>query len=404
MLVLLGLIMYGCVNRRSGAGYTEETAEIRDIVTFYSYSGNVDAKNKQNVISPGNNLSLDQIYVKAGDYVHVDDILYSLDSLDAENNVAAAAANVEIARINYEKARGVGKDQSIMQAKTALASATTAFNDAELNLERMQELFENEGISQADLEKAQTSYNNAKTQLESAQFNYDAAETQADQGVQSAKAQYDQAQANYNNALNAVENRKIRAEVEGTVSDVYAQANTTLSIGEKVMDIIDYNSLILEIRIDEYEMSAVSEGKKVEVYINALEKTITGTITNISNQAIRIGDLSYFTAEVLLDKSPDLRLGLSAEVKVPNISQLGIVTISLGALQFDVENKPFVFIGTAKNPIRQKVETGKNDGKIVEIIEGLKAGEIVLIPAQDPFSFMMGPQGGGARRQVNGNE
>ncbi|MDR2712073.1 MAG: HlyD family efflux transporter periplasmic adaptor subunit, partial [Clostridiales bacterium] len=281
LLIVIGLIMYGCLNSRGGAGYTEETAEIRDIVTFYSYSGNVDAKNKQNVISVGSNLSLDMIYVKAGDYVQVDDVLYSLDSLDAENNVAAAAANVEIARINYEKARGVGKDQSIMQAKTALSSATITFNDAEINLERMQELFESEGISQAELEKAQTSYNNAKTQLESAQFNYDAAETQADQGVQSAKAQYDQAQANYNNALNAVENRKIKAEVEGTVSDVYAQENTTLGMGEKVMDIIDYNSLILEIRIDEYEMSAVSEGKEVDVFINALEKTITGTITNI---------------------------------------------------------------------------------------------------------------------------
>ncbi|MDR2712414.1 MAG: hypothetical protein LBB91_04795, partial [Clostridiales bacterium] len=114
-----------------------------------------------------------------------------------------------------------------------------------------------------------------------------------------------------------------------------------------------------------------------------------------------VGDLSYFTAEVLLEKSADLRLGLSAEVKVPNISQLGVVTISVNALQFDVENKPFVFTGAANNPDRQKVEIGKNDGKIVEIIGGLAAGEVVLIPVQDPFAFMMGPQGGGARGQVN---
>lgn len=396
ILILAALILYISLNGSPGLGYTEEAAELRDVVTYYSFSGNIDTKNKQNVVYTGNNIAIEAIYVKPGDYVHADDILYSLDTTDVENNVAAAAASVELARINLEKAKGAGAAQSVTQTKIGVATAETAVHDAQANLDRTRALHEAGAATAQALEQANTAMANTQAQLTNAQAAYDAAREGSGQNAASALAQYEQAQANFNIAQNALSNRKVKAKVDGVVADVYVQENSTLYMGDRVMDVVDYSHLIVEIRIDEYEIAAVSTGKEVEVYINALEKTVQGVITKISNQAIKLGDLSYFTAEVTLEQAAvqaeDLRVGLSTEVKVLNIAQLNVVTISIKALQFDIENKPFVYVGDVKKPVKQDVKIGKNDGVIVEIAEGLKSGDIVLAPRNAWTGMMMGPQ------------
>ena len=394
--VILGVVLlaaagggyYYYTNRQTGVDYREETAEIRDVTTYYSFSGNIDAKNKQNVTYTGNNISIETIDVKPGDFVRAGDILYTLNTTDVENNLAAAAANLELAQINLQRSQGASASQSVTQARIALSTAENAVKDAQANYDRTRILFEAEAVAAQALEQATTALANAQSQLVNAQAAYDAAREGSGQSAASALAQYDQAQANYNIAQNALSNRFIKAKVDGVVADVYVQENSTLYMGDRVMDVVDYDSLIVELRVDEYEISSVSEGKEVDVHVNALEKDIRGVITKISNQARKLGDLSYFTAEVTLKQSGDLRVGLSSEVRVLNINRPGVVTISLRALQFDIENNPYVYFGTAKAPIRHDVVIGENDGVIVEIKEGLVAGETVLVP-RNPWSGMM---------------
>ena len=397
MLAVAAAGYYAYTNRQSGMPYIEEAAEIRDVITYYSFSGNIDTKNKQNVTYAGNNISIESISVKPGDYVHVGDILYTLDTTDVENNLAAAAANLELAQINLRRAQGAGGSQSVTQARIALTTAQNAVNDAQSNYDRTRILFEAEAVAAQTMEQATTALANAQAQLVNAQAAYDAAYEGSGQNAASALAQYDQAQASYNIAQNALSNRIIKAKVDGIVADVYVQENSTLYMGDRVMDVVDYDSLIVEIRVDEYEIASVSVGKEVDIYLNALEKNVSGVITRISNQARKLGDLSYFTAEVALKPSGDLRVGLSSEVRVLNVYRPGVVTISLNALQFDIENKPFVYVGTAKSPVRHDVGIGDNDGVIVEITEGLSPGDPVLVQRNPWAGMMMGPMG----RQVN---
>jgi len=380
---------YVYLGGQSGMDFRLETAEIRDVITFYSFSGVIDAKNKQNVTYAGNNIAIETINVKPGDNVRVGDVLYTLTTTDVENNLAAAAANLELARINLQRAQGAGASQTVTQARIALSTAENAVNDAMANYDRTRALYEAGAIAAQTLEQATSALTNAQSQLTNAQAGYAATREGSGQNAASALAQYDQAQASFNIAENALSNRIITAKVDGVVADVYVQENSTLFMGERVMDVVDYDSLIVEIRVAEYEISSVAEGDIVDVYVNALERNVQGVITNISNQARRLGDLSYFTAEVALEQTGDLRVGLSTEVKVQNIAQLGVVTISMRALQFDIENNPFVYVGTERYPVRHDIRVGRNDGIIVEITEGLSAGDTILVP-RNPWAGMMG--------------
>jgi len=368
--------------RPKGGNYDEETAKTQDIQTHYSFSGNIEAKDSQTVVS-GSMLPIKKLYVKKGDLVKKGDVLFILDESDIAANIDQAAAGVEIAKINYEKMQTTTKDQQLSQVSNTLSSAQLAFNEAKINFERMTELFNSGGISKLDFEQAQKGYYTAKLQLESAQSNYDITEKTAEQNIRTAKAQLNQSQASYAAAKSQAGDLEIMAEIDGEVSEIYVEENESLITGTRIMDIVNYDDLEVKVKVDEFDLGAVSEGKEVIVTINQLGKDIVGKVSEVSKEAQTVNEVSFFTASIDLEKDAALRVGLSVEVKALNKSVTDATTISMKALQFDNENRPFVYYRDINGNVATKpVKVGINDGNTVQIIDGIKTGEVLLLPVE----------------------
>jgi len=373
--------------RPGGESYNEETAKLQDIETFYSFSGNIEAKDRQTVVS-GGMLPIKKLYVKEGDVVKKGDILYLLDKSDIASSIDQAAAGVDIARINYEKSQTTTKDQQLAQVSNSLSSAQLTFNEAKTNLERMIELFNSGSVSKQELEQFQKAYDTAKLQLEAAQSSYDITLKSVEQNIETSKAQLDQAKASYEAAVKQAGDLEVLAEIYGEVSEIYVDENESLVTGTKIMDIVDYDNLEVKIKVDEYDLGAVSAGKEVTVTINQLGKDVAGKVSEISKEAETVNEVSFFTASIALDKSPDLRVGLSVEVKSLNKSTAAATAISMEALQFDDENRPFVYYRDGNGKVSTKpVKAGINDGTYVQILEGVRVEDVVLIPDKAEEGF-----------------
>ncbi|MCL2319314.1 MAG: efflux RND transporter periplasmic adaptor subunit [Treponema sp.] len=229
----------------------------------YIYNGNISSNNLQSCVSPMP-LVLKKVYVKEGDYVKKGDRLFLLDDSDVAAAVSQAQAGVQLAK--------------------------AAFDETKVNLERVAKLQKIEGISQSDFEKAQIA-------------------------VVTAEAQYNQAKANLDAANYAETKRLVTANFDGMVADIWGHENNMMAAGQKIMDIVDYDNLILEITVDQFEIPLFNIGDAVPVYINAMNLTVNGTVSKISNQAIKTGEVSSFIVTIDLKKNPALRVGLLAEVK-----------------------------------------------------------------------------------------
>ncbi|MEG2597702.1 MAG: HlyD family efflux transporter periplasmic adaptor subunit, partial [Oscillospiraceae bacterium] len=146
-------------------------------------------------------------------------------------------------------------------------------------------------------------------------------------------------------------------------------------------DMADYTVMIAKIKVDEYDVSAIKEGKEVSVMVDSLDKEIKGTVGKFSKQATEKDGISYFTADIMLPQDASLLEGMSVEVKILNQSVENVQMISMKALQFDSENKPFVYVANEKGKMTTKpVKIGINDGVAVEIKEGIQADEKVYFP------------------------
>lgn len=381
----------GIGSKASKGSFTEEVVKTRDLTTYYSFDGNISPADSQNVLSKST-LSVKTFFVKEGDYVNAGDVLFELDNATIQNSLDSAAATLEIAKINYNSATGASRDTQLNQAEASLAAAQLNFDNAQKALERTQPLFEAGAVSKADLEQAQTAFDNASINLNTAQAALDNLNQSLANGAATAAEQVKQAEAQKASLERQLEDTRVKAEVSGEVVEIHVTENESVTMGTPILDIINYDTLEVDIKIDEYDLKAVEEGKEAIVHISALDQDVPATVTKISREATVEGGVSYFPSTVTLDTGEGLRMGMTVEVKILNANAPGATTVTMKALQLDGDNKPFVYVrGSGDKPEPKYVEIGINDGIYVEILSGLAPDDVVLVPVtmtMTPFGPM----------------
>lgn len=172
---------------------------------------------------------------------------------------------------------------------------------------------------------------------------------------------------------------EIKAEIGGEVVNLNIEENETVMGGIKLLEIVDYANLQINVKVDEYDIGQLKKGMETTVKIGALDKELKGKITDISKEGQVMNGVTFFLATIDLEKDESLKVGMSAEVKLVSKQVLGAVTLPIKAIQFDDDNKPYIFKENADGKaVRGEIETGINDGTIVEIKSGVSEGETIL--------------------------
>lgn len=180
---------------------------------------------------------------------------------------------------------------------------------------------------------------------------------------------------------------KIRAAIDGEVSGIFVEENAQVLAGGRLADVVDYSSLQLRVRVDEYDLSAIEEGKGAVVTIHALARDVQGTVESVAREGIYANGITFFEAVISLETDEAIRIGMSAEARVLNQEVRDVITLPMTAIQFDDNNQPYVLVKTVKGPgLRQDLTLGINDGSVVEVREGITMADIILVPREDRFT------------------
>lgn len=193
---------------------------------------------------------------------------------------------------------------------------------------------------------------------------------------------------------------QVKAASAGEVLKIYAQENEQIMPGGKILEIVDYSELQLKVQVDENDLSAIQKDVKATVTINALSKDIEGTIKEISKEGTYLNGATFFEAMITIPKDDDIKVGMSAEVKVIKSKVTGVVVLPMSAIQFNDNNEAYVYIEEDKGKLDDiKLTLGLTDGAYVEIKYGLTASDKVFVPkekkeALNPGSRMQAMPGG----------
>ena len=182
---------------------------------------------------------------------------------------------------------------------------------------------------------------------------------------------------------------KIESTMAGTISNMYVKVDDDYTPGTELFRVADYAHPLLKIKVDEYDISALQKGMEVTVTVQATGKTLTGSITRIAQEATVVNDIAYYEVEISVPQDGSLVMGLTCEVSVLRESALNATTVSMDAIQYDENSKPYVYCYSRGNEVvRQSVLLGINNGVLVEVRDGVKSGETILLPKAVDFPMM----------------
>ncbi len=419
VLLLVGGILGFTVYQSHKNLVTVQTGKVQkqNLTSVVSASGEIKPKVYVNV---GANAfgKITHLYVKEGEHVKRGQLLAQLENVQSAADVAGMKASLAAMETD-----AVAADAGV---KTNVADLNRAKSDAEhakLDYDRAQGLFKDQLISKSDYDVKKAVWESASAGLLQAQARINQSKAQ----LESSQRRVTQTHASLTHANDVLQKTTYQAPFDGVITNLPVREGETVVIGiqnapgSTLMTLADMSTITSEVKVDETDIVSVALGQAAEVTIDAIPKKVFhGIVTEIGNNAIvrstgvatsqentTSQEAKDFKVVVTLQDPPaDLRPGLSSTAKITTAVRSNVLSIPIQALT--VRNKSDldaaradkgsvqaappdtapkdkkaqdiqgVFVIRAKKAEFVTVETGISGTTDIEITKGLQDGDEII--------------------------
>jgi HlyD family secretion protein len=412
ILVAIGLKSAGVIGKDEGIKVATEKVIARTIIETVNASGKVYPEVEVKV-SPDISGEIVDLQVQEGDSVRRGTVLAKIyaDIYSTQRNVASAEVERQQAMLANSEAQ--------------LSSLKSSLDLAKRTYDRQKQLLADKVISTAEFEQAENSWRTA-------QANYNAAQ----ENIRSARAAISSSQANLERANKDLSRTAVLAPMDGVVSLLSVKegervVGSNMMAGTEMMRIADMSVIEVQVDVSENDIPKVSLGDsalvEVEAYTGRKFKGIVSKIASSSNtvggQAGAVAnDVTNYKVHIRLlrDSYKDLidptrprsfpfRPGMNASADIQTNTKANVLAAAINAVttrepgsdkvvETKKDNKQeegmqeqtkntlsdaldeVVFVLQADGTVKRvKVKTGVQDINYIEVTEGLKGGEEIVI-------------------------
>jgi len=383
VIVVLGTLF---AVRRDRGGMTVDTQPVARKATFRSFvtaSGQVVAQRYADI---GSSVMgrLVELRVKEGDVVKAGQVLARIDAVQAAASASAANARVKGAEADLR-----GMAEQLQSALADIDAAKARAQEAQLGLQRTQDLRKDGLVPVAELDAARAAADTAQAQLNSAQ----AALRRLQQGRESSDRRLAETRADAARVADLLAKTEILAPIGGTVTRLPVQEGEMVVMGIQnqpgttLMTISDLSSIDAEVKVAEADVLRVQLTQTARVTMEAIPGvSFTGRVVEIGASALPVvgtgAAAREFKVKVRLD-NPDrqLRPGLTCDAEILTAERQGVLAVPLQAVVIrpgkDGQDQPGVFVPDGRTVRFQPVKTGLIGGLDIEVT-GLNDGVSVV--------------------------
>lgn len=347
--------------------YTEPKSEVRletkkvkydTLSNFITATGTVEPITQVEVSTQVSG-KIEKVYVDYNDHVKKNQLIAEIDKTNLES--------------------------ALENAETSLKSAKTDMDYQEKNYNRTKIMYGKMLVSETDMELAEYNFDNAKTSYEKA------------------KLAYDVAKQNLSYAY-------IYSPIDGVVLDVSIKEGQTVaaSLSAPTMFTIanDLTKMRVEAEVDEADIGQVKIGQQVSFTVDAFPyDKFSGSVSQVRLDPTTKSNVVTYT--VIVDApNPKGKLmpGMTASITVTTQKEENVLTIPVKATRFSPENdlaeagdlstlfkiiplgnnnlsedEKIVWVKYGNELSAQKVKTGMSDGTNIEVLNGLKSNDEVVL-------------------------
>jgi HlyD family secretion protein len=334
----------------------EHQLERGQIVADVMGTGTLEPRVKA-TISPKISGRIKEVLADQGDRVVAGKLMVRLDDEELNQQVEIAKANVDSARATIDRLKA-DKDRAL-----------AVFSQARLNYSRVQKLVTTRAASGEEMDKATEGINVAEA------------------GVSHAEAASVEGQTNLIAAQRTLEYHRARladtmitAPFDGLVVRRHRDPGDVAVPGSPVLTLISTDELWVTAWVDETELAKVQAGQPARVvFRSAPDRSYPGQVARLGRETDR--ETREFIVDVRILELPDnWTVGQRAEafIEIARKSDVTLLPASYLVWRDDVAG---VFVNQAGRAAWRPVKVGLRNQEKVEVLEGLAAGDTVVVPS-----------------------
>jgi HlyD family secretion protein len=210
--------------------------------------------------------------------------------------------------------------------------------------------------------------------------------------VAEARAQVAQAKAAAERAAEDVANATIRAPIRGTVLsrdvEIGSPVSSILNLGANatlVMTLGDITQVFVRGKVDEADIGRVRLGQQARIRVETFkDKTFNGRVTQISPMGVEKDNVTNFEVRVSIDNpGKELKANMTANAEIVLEEHPDSLIVPEAAITYDAQKNAFTEIQSTETKTGVKkvpVKVGVGNGTKIQVVDGLKAGDKVVLP------------------------
>lgn len=317
--------------------------------------------------------------VKAGDMVKKGDIVAELESPDLTSLLKREQANYDQLEAEVARQRILARKQKLIARRDADQAEIERVTAA-----RTYERFEKAGpsgvISKIDYMRAQDALKTAEIRAKHAEAATGLENEDVDLNLKTKSAQLEQQRLVRDDAKRKVEELKLKAPVDGMVGTLSVANRSVVAANTALMTLVDLSQLEVELEIPETYVADLGLGMTAEITINGV--TTKGKLSALSPEVVK----NQVLARVRFEGAQPSGLRQSQRVSARLLIEEKPNVLMLARGPFvESEGGRFVYVVENNIATRRPFKLGATSISAVEIVDGLKIGDKVVVAGTDQF-------------------
>ena len=307
--------------------------------------------------------TISKILVSEGDKVKKGDSIARLDSQDYQNQYQLALANLQKAQEE--------KTKSLLDYELKIKNLENELQQLKDEYQEMEALPEAYSANEIKIKKAEIETKELEYQKLLKEY-----EMLKNQELSEYELQVKMARDNLENTI-------LYAPVSGVVLGLSKKVGERITEDQDFATIHENNKVQATTDVIEYDISQIEVGQKVYVTVEALpDQKFVGRVSKINFLASddSSGLVNYSVVVDIENPSPELKDGMTCVITFVRKEVQNCLIVPYEAVKM-VNGKQVVLVVDENGQMGEReIKTGFTDGNSVEVLEGLKEGEIVAYP------------------------
>src|SRR5580765_5545421 len=333
----------------------------------------------QSAITPKINAPVKKFYVVRGQKVRQGQLLATLENRDLSAAALDNKGAYQQAEAAYSTSVGATLPEESAKAELDVQTAQQELDAQQKLYTSREDLFKQGALPRKDFDAAAVSLAQAKSAYNIARKHLDGLNAVGKQGaLKSASGQLTSAKGKLLNSEAQLSYSEVRSPIDGYITDRPLYPGEMASTAAPLLTVMDISQIIAKAHVPQSDALLLHKGDKATISLTGLEAEIAGKVALISPAL----DPNSTTVEVWVqapNARQQLRPGTTAQVAITAQTVKDALVVPSAALLDAKGDEAKVLVVDEKSLANSRdVKTGIQSGQQVQIVSGLKPGEVVV--------------------------